>query len=146
MYSIHTEIVLPCSRERVFSFFSDPHNLEIITPEWLRFRVLSRGIEMKLGSFIDYRLRLRGIPIRWQSEITTWNPPYCFVDQQCRGPYAEWIHTHQFEEMEGSTKVADNVRYDHLGGRWVNYLFVARNLEEIFSYRKSKLQELFSVS
>jgi ligand-binding SRPBCC domain-containing protein len=130
----------------VFSFFSDPHNLEIITPEWLRFRVLSRGIEMKLGSFIDYRLRLRGIPIRWQSEITTWNPPYCFVDQQCRGPYAEWIHTHQFEEMEGSTKVADNVRYDHLGGRWVNYLFVARNLEEIFSYRKSKLQELFSVS
>ena len=93
MYSIHTEIVLPCSRERVFSFFSDPHNLEIITPEWLRFRVLSRGIEMKLGSFIDYRLRLRGIPIRWQSEITTWNPPYCFVDQQCRGPYTEWIHT-----------------------------------------------------
>ena len=130
----------------MFSFFSDPHNLEIITPEWLRFRVLSRGIEMKLGSFIDYRLRLRGIPIRWQSEITTWNPPYCFVDQQCRGPYTEWIHTHQFEEMEGSTKVADNVRYDHLGGRWVNYLFVVRDLEEIFSYRKSKLQELFSVS
>ncbi len=146
MYSIHKEVVLPCSRERVFSFFADPRNLEIITPEWLKFRVLSRGIEMRSGSFIDYRLRLRGIPIRWQSEITIWNPPHCFVDQQCRGPYTEWIHTHQFEEIEGSTKVLDDVRYDHLGGRWVNHLFVARDLEKIFSYRKSKLQELFPAS
>ena len=97
------------------------------------------------GSFIDYRLRLRGIPIRWQSEITIWNPPHCFVDQQCRGPYTEWIHTHQFEGMEGLTKVSDDVRYDHLGGCWVNHLFVARDLEKIFSCRKSKLQKLFSV-
>jgi ligand-binding SRPBCC domain-containing protein len=139
MYSIHAEVVLPCYRERVFPFFADSDNLEIITPEWLGLCMLSRGIEMKTGSFIDYRLLMREISIRWQSEITVWNPPHCFVDQQCRRPYTEWIHTHRFEEMGVSTKVLDDVRYDHLGDRWVNYLFVARDLEQIFSYCKSKL-------
>lgn len=63
-------------------------NLAILTPPWLRFSILTPGpIQMKQGALIDYRLRPRGIPIRWQSEITAWEPPHRFVDEQRRGPY-----------------------------------------------------------
>lgn len=144
MYSIQTEVLLPCSQEQVFPFFADAYNLELLTPPWLRFRVVSRAIEMKTGSLIDYRLRLRGIPIRWQSEITVWDPPHRFVDRQLRGPYKTWIHEHRFEGKAGETKVIDNVRYDHPGGRWVNQLLVKRDLDKIFSYRKARLKEFFS--
>lgn len=144
MYSIRSEVLLPCPREKVFPFFADAHNLELLTPKWLRFRVLSSGIEIREGSLIDYRLRLRGIPIRWQSEIMVWEPPYRFVDRQLRGPYRTWIHEHRFEEEGGKTKVIDDVRYDHPGGRWVNRFLVKRDLDKIFSYRKAKLKEFFA--
>ncbi|HZA25273.1 MAG TPA: SRPBCC family protein, partial [Dehalococcoidia bacterium] len=88
-----TEQWFPLRPEEVFSFFSDALNLELITPPWLRFKVLTVSpIEMKEGTVIDYRLRLRGIPLRWQSQITVWEPPHRFVDQQRRGPYRLWVH------------------------------------------------------
>ena len=88
-----TEQWLPLSPSQVFPFFSDAFRLELITPPWLRFKVVTQPpIEMKAGAVIDYQLKLRGIPVRWQSEITVWEPSYRFVDEQRRGPYRVWVH------------------------------------------------------
>ena len=131
--------------QEVFSFFSDANNLTEITPPWLRFVVLTPPpIKMNIGTKIDYRLKLRGIPIRWQSEITEWNPPHHFKDEQRRGPYRVWIHKHTFIESAGGTLVTDEVEYGVLGGNLVNKLFVQPDIEKIFEYRMRRLEELLN--
>ena len=143
-FHIHREIWLPQPRDRVFEFFADPRNLEQLTPAWLRFEVLNpESIRMGAGASIDYRLRLRGIPLRWRSQIARWDPPRRFVDVQVRGPYREWVHEHRFEAQSGGTRVLDRVDYAVLGGRLVNRLLVRRDLERIFDFRTAALGRIF---
>ena len=128
----------------VFSFFARPENLEVITPPWVGFRILTPPpIEMREGTLIDYRIRLKGVPIRWRTEITAWDPPHRFVDVQLRGPYRRWVHTHSFREVEGGTLVEDSVEYAVPGGRLIERLFVRRDIERIFDYRSRVLEERF---
>ena len=142
-FRLEQELRLPRPIEEVFSFFGDPANLEAITPPWLRFKVLdcSEG-PLRRGSKIDYRLRIRGIPIGWTSLISRWEPPFAFVDEQLRGPYRSWVHEHTFEEQDGETLVRDRVDYSILGGRIVNALFVRRDLERVFAHREQSLRAL----
>ncbi|MEI6083066.1 MAG: SRPBCC family protein [Verrucomicrobiota bacterium] len=128
----------------IFAFFADAGNLDALTPPWLRFEILTpRPIAMQVGARIDYRLRIRGLPVRWQSEITTWQPPHRFVDEQRRGPYRVWHHEHAFTEQDGGTLVKDHVRYAVFGGALVERLFVRRDIATIFAYRQAKLAEMF---
>jgi ligand-binding SRPBCC domain-containing protein len=139
-----TEQYLPAPLETVFGFFADPRNLETLTPPWLRFRIVSRDpIRMETGTRIDYRLRLRGVSITWQSEITVWEPPHRFVDEQRRGPYRRWIHEHRFEAAGTATVVSDRVRYAVPGGHLVDRLLVAPDLRRIFAFRRAKLAGIF---
>lgn len=145
LFKLETELWLPHRRDEVFHFFADAFNLETLTPPWLKFEVLTpRPIEMRVGLQIDYRLRLRGLPMRWRSEITAWEPPGRFVDEQRRGPYRAWIHEHTFEERDGGTLARDRVQYAVIGGQLVNRLFVRRDVEKIFHFRQEKLQGLFA--
>jgi ligand-binding SRPBCC domain-containing protein len=130
----------------VFAFFSDPRNLERITPPWVRFVLLDPPAALRVGTLLDYRLRIRGIPVRWQSEITVWEPPNRFVDTQTRGPCRAWIHEHRFEPAGGGVLMRDLVRYAVPGGRLVDKLLVRPDLERIFDYRKVKLKEILDPS
>jgi ligand-binding SRPBCC domain-containing protein len=128
----------------VFPFFSEARNLEEITPPWLRFEILTpEPISMAVGTVIDYRLRLRGVPLRWRSEIAAWQPPNRFVDRQVRGPYRLWHHEHLFTERDGGTDVDDVVHYATWGGVVIDRLFVRRDVARIFAYRARKLREIF---
>jgi ligand-binding SRPBCC domain-containing protein len=126
--------------DRVFAFFSDAGNLEALTPPWLRFRIVTPSpIVMRVGTLIDYRLSIRGVPVRWQSEITAWDPPRRFVDEQRKGPYRFWIHEHAFAERDGGTDVLDEVRYVVPGGRLVDRFLVRGDVTKIFEYRARTL-------
>jgi len=132
-------------REQVFEFFSDAWQLEAITPPWLHFEVLTPApIVISQGTLIDYRLRLRGIPLRWQSRISIWEPPHRFVDEQMRGPYRRWHHEHIFEEQAGGTLCRDVVDYEVPGGALINWLVVERDIRKIFAFRQNKLKELLA--
>jgi ligand-binding SRPBCC domain-containing protein len=110
----------------------------------LNFQVLTPGpIEMSVGRLIDYKLRMRGIPVRWQSEITAWEPPVRFVDKQRRGPYRLWIHEHRFAELDNGTVCFDDVRYAVPGGRLIDRLLVRRDLRKIFDFRHEQLRKTF---
>ena len=101
VYELTTTQWLPRPLPEVFAFFSDAANLQRITPPFLNFRVLTPApIAMHAGAIIDYRLGLRGVPLSWKTEITAWDPPHRFVDEQRRGPYRQWIHTHTFEPLD----------------------------------------------
>ena len=143
IFHLQTEQKIEKSQDELFRFFSDAHNLAKITPPWLNFQMLTPApIEMQVGTLIDYRLKLRGIPLRWQSEITVWNPPHLFVDEQRRGPYRRWIHRHTFVPVPDGTLIKDEVEYAVLGGSLVQKFFVAPDIEKIFAYRSTKLKEL----
>lgn len=132
----------------VFRFFSAPANLEKITPPFLGIRVLGESTaEMKVGTSIDYSLRIHGVPVRWQSRIESWEPDRSFVDVQTRGPYALWRHAHEFEPDDGGTIVRDRVRYRlPLGalGEAVAGALVRRDLEAVFDYRTRRIRELLA--
>ena len=138
---IAREQLLPLPPDDAFGFFADAFNLAAITPPWLGFRVVTpRPVEMSAGTLIEYRLRLHGVPVRWLTRIEEWEPPRRFVDVQVRGPYRHWRHTHSFERAEdGGTVMRDEVRYVlPLGrlGSLAGTLFVRRDLERIFDYRR----------
>ena len=143
-FQVHQEQLLSYPIEQVFRFFASPENLNLLTPPWVNFSILSpQSIEMAVGTIIEYRIRLRGVPVTWRSEITEWRPPFAFCDEQRRGPYRFWVHRHTFEERPDGTLVTDHVDYGILGGALVNRLFVAGELRRIFGYRKIRLHELF---
>jgi hypothetical protein len=124
-----------------FDFYGDAFNLEEITPPFLGFRVTTPApIEMGAGTLIEYRLRLHGVPVRWRTRIETWEPPHRFVDVQLSGPYALWHHTHTFEpDGPDAVWIGDRVRYAiPFGplGELAHALFVRRDVENIFDYRR----------
>ena len=144
IFEFERSTVVPASIEETFTFFSDAFNLETITPPFLSFSVTTPApIDIREGCTIDYRLKLRGLPIRWRSLISAWDPPHRFVDEQLKGPYRMWHHEHTFAQHDEGTLVGDHVRYAVLGGALVNRLFVRRDVEGIFDYREAKLREIF---
>jgi hypothetical protein len=142
-YALNTELWLPRPRAEVFPFFAEARNLQSITPPWLSFEVLTPApIVMRAGTLIDYRILVHGLPVRWRTEITLWDPPLRFVDVQLRGPYTLWHHTHVFQERGDGTLCLDQVRYRPRGGALLNWLFVRRDVHRIFQYRQQRLREL----
>jgi ligand-binding SRPBCC domain-containing protein len=130
----------------VFEFFVRAENLERITPPWLRFRMLTpEPIEMGVGTLIDYRLRLHGLPLRWTSRIELWEQEHRFVDEQLHGPYRFWRHLHEFVPVDGGTCVRDRVEYAlPLGplGELLGLPVVRRDLVRIFDYRRGTVARL----
>lgn len=136
----------PCD---VFGFFAEARNLEAITPPFLGFRVITpEPLAMGVGTLIQYRLRLHGVPVSWLTSIQAWEPPHRFVDVQVRGPYALWHHVHAFAPAPGdATVMRDTVTYA-IGfgplGELARRLLVARDLERIFDHRAAAVPALLT--
>ena len=145
-FTLQASLHVPLPRAEVFDFFSDAFRLEQITPPWLAFSVLTPApVRMACGTLIDYRLKLRGVPFRWRTEITRWEPADSFQDSQVRGPFHYWIHTHTFEDCQGGTRVGDRVDYAVPGGALLHRWFVRGELQRIFEYRQRQLPRLLGV-
>jgi ligand-binding SRPBCC domain-containing protein len=135
-------------RDKVFAFFSNAENLERITPPNLGFHILTpTPIDMRVGTLIDYQLKLRGFPIKWRTEITRWDPPNLFEDTQLSGPYKQWIHEHKVVSTgPDETLMTDTVRYRlpfEPFGDLAN-LFVSRDIANIFAFRSKVIGEVMA--
>lgn len=142
---LHAEILIPRPRAEVFDFFAAAENLERITPPELGFEITTPlPISMGAGALIDYRLRLFGIPFRWRTRISRWEPASAFVDEQISGPYDLWVHTHTFRDATGGTLVGDEVRYrlPFFPFGEIAYPLVRLQVRRIFDYRARRLREL----
>jgi ligand-binding SRPBCC domain-containing protein len=138
---------VPRPRDEVFAFFAEAQNLEMLTPAFLNFRILTpQPLDMRSGTLIDYRIRLGGIPMRWRTRIEMFDAPLRFVDVQLSGPYRYWHHLHEFQAAPGGTLVMDRVTYSlpfGFLGALAHWLFVRHALKRIFDYRQQRLAEVF---
>jgi ligand-binding SRPBCC domain-containing protein len=136
--------IVPRPIAETFKFFSDPRNLERLTPAFLNFKFLTPPpAVVHPGTVIDYQIRLYGVPVHWRTRIEIVEAPKKFVDVQEKGPYALWRHSHTFRQIAGSaTEMKDRVEYAMpLGplGDIAYHLFVKRSLAQIFDYREREL-------
>lgn len=134
---------LPLPRARVFPFFADAGNLDRLTPPELRLRILTElPIAMHEGALIEYRLSLFGVPFGWRTRITRWEPDTCFVDEQIRGPFGRWEHTHRFSDTPAGTRMEDVVRWSLPLAPFgeIAAPLVRRELDRVFAYRERALR------
>ena len=145
-YTLSCAMWIPLPMNKVFSFFADAHNLAAITPPWLSFVIHTpHPIDMRAGCYIDYTIRLIGVPLNWRTLISDYDPPHKFEDQQLKGPYRRWVHRHEFVEENGGITVRDAVCYVIPGGPLAplaQALFVRRQLTDIFNFRQNAIAKL----
>lgn len=148
IYTLHSKQFLPITLEEAWNFFSDPMNLNTITPDDMGFKTLS-GADRKMypGQIIQYIVTpLLNIPMKWVTEITHVDHKKFFVDEQRFGPYALWHHKHFFKEVPGGVEMEDIVDYKlpmGMLGQLMHPILVKPRLHQIFEYRRKKLIELF---
>ncbi len=141
-----TECWVPASLAQVFAFFSSEKNLEKITPPAMNFRVVKKSTsDIIKGTLIFYDLKVRGLPMKWTTEITDWRPPHSFTDMQLNGPYSRWHHTHTFHEIGDWTLMRDTIHYRLPMGFFgrAGLPIVKKDVENIFSFREQTIKELF---
>jgi ligand-binding SRPBCC domain-containing protein len=148
-FSLKTIQKLPIAIEAAWDFFSNPANLQAITPPNMGFEIISKhhGDKMYAGQLIEYKVKpVLGIPIYWMTEITQVAEGKYFIDEQRFGPYQLWHHQHHFKQIEGGVEMIDIVHYrSPLGflGTIANNIFIEKQLKQIFEYRFQKVEELF---
>lgn len=149
MHTLRQSQTLPVSRKVLWEFVSVPQNLNQITPPKMAFEIIGDPPKSAYeGLLLEYKVR---IPVlgwtTWLTEIKYVNEGYSFMDEQRIGPYKLWLHTHTLEDVDGGTKMTDEIRYAlpfGLLGDFAHAIFVKRTLKQIFDYRREKLDELFT--
>lgn len=151
VYSLKQIQKIPISIEKAWDFFSKPVNLQQITPDSMKFNIISdhHGDQMHAGQIIEYTLKpFLGIPMYWMTEITHVEPMKYFVDEQRYGPYSMWHHQHRFKDIDGGVEMTDVVHYKipyWFLGDIANSLYVKQQLKKIFEFRNQKVTELFGI-
>lgn len=150
MYTLTTTQVVARPIREVFAFFEKPENLTRITPQSMRFEILTPSpATMKAGAVIDYSVSIFGLATRWTTLIADYESPYRFTDVQLKGPYSFWHHAHTFEEIDGGTRITDEVRYilpfGYIG-RIAHAAVIRRKLSHIFAYREQAIRTIFETS
>lgn len=147
MYTLHKEIEVTASLDKVWDFISHPKNLDRITPDDMSFKIVSHVPErMYNGLIVEYRVR---IPLlgwqTWISELKHIEPGRRFVDEQKIGPYRFWYHEHRIEPAGDKVNIIDHISYEMpfgLLGRMVHPFLVRPTLERIFRHRESMFSGL----
>ena len=148
MHHLKQSQTLPIDREVLWKFISVPQNLNKITPPDMAFEIIGEPPEKTYaGLLLEYRVK---VPLlgwsTWLTEIKYVEEGVSFMDEQRVGPYKLWLHTHKLEDVDGGTRMTDDIRYlVPLGpiGLLANAVFVGRTLRRIFDYRRVKMEEIF---
>ncbi len=133
----------------VWEFASSPKNLKKITPDYMLFNITSNNKDkIYPGMIISYNVApILNIKLNWVTEITQVFENKYFIDEQRIGPYSLWHHQHLFELEDKKVKMTDIVTYKPpfgLLGRIANSLFIKKQLESIFEFRREKMDQIFN--
>ncbi|RAP29528.1 CDP-paratose 2-epimerase [Candidatus Marinamargulisbacteria bacterium SCGC AG-343-D04] len=147
MHEYYNEIVVPEKIQTVFEFFNTPENLQELMPSFMSFKLLTPGkLETKEGAVFDYIVKVFGIPNRWTTYITDYDPPYSFADIQLKGPNSYWHHVHTFKEVDNGTLVSDHIHYIlpfGLIGKLGKAVVMGPLINSLFNHRSKVIKDKF---
>lgn len=149
IHQLHSSQLIDAPLDKVWDFFTYAGNLKLLTPPYMDMRITSGDLPATIhaGQLISYKLKpVAGIPVSWLTEITEVVPSKLFVDEQRKGPYKLWHHEHRFEEKDGKVLMHDTVHYQlpfSILGSLAHFLFVKRQLGNIFNYRRKQIETIF---
>lgn len=145
IHRLYRHQILRLDLAQAWQFFSSPHNLNRITPDFFHVEITSPvPDEIYAGLMISYRMKaVFGVPMYWLSEICHCDQLKRFVYQQREGPFKFWSHEVCLTECEGGVIVEDIVFYTMpLGwfGEIMHALLIGKRLAQIFDTRQTYLQ------
>lgn len=149
IFTLKTKQELPITLEHAWQFFSNPKNLEKITPKDMHFKITSTNkSDAYSGQIITYKIGILPlITSNWVTEITQVVQNTYFIDEQRFGPYKMWHHEHFFEKTaNGIILMHDKISYKlpfGIVGNILHVLFIKKKLKQIFTYRHNMLNNLF---
>ena len=149
MYTLHRETTIPTTHEKAWAFICNPANLNLITPDDMRFEIRTALPDrMYEGMLVEYRVAIPMIGMQpWLSELKHIVEGHSFVDEQKIGPYKLWYHYHGLEDVPDGVRFVDRITYEvpfGIIGRLAHRVFIRRTLERIFDYREQQLKRLLS--
>lgn len=149
LHSLRTEQMLDTPIDEAWNFFSNPTNLQELTPKNMEFNIISNPSPyIYEGQIIIYKIKLLPfVYLNWVTEIKNVTELRSFVDEQRYGPYALWHHRHSFEATSKGTKMIDEVYFKiPLAGfnKLLFRFFIKPKLKEIFTYRRVRINSIFN--
>ena len=152
IYTLYSKEKIKTTIDEAWNFFSQPKNLNALTPPDLNFKINSGNPEQFYqGKIITYTIKLMYLlKFNWTTEITLVNKNTCFIDKQLFGPYKLWHHEHHFKDnKDGTITITDKVKYKlhfHPISNVIHKTFIRGKLTKIFNYRNKMIRKIFSQS
>jgi ligand-binding SRPBCC domain-containing protein len=146
MPRIEMSSVIRSRVERVFDFFLDLNNLRKISPTSVEIIEIHAPTPITEGCRFTIKARSGRMRVDWEGRIVRLERPTLIVDEQLRGPFSRFVHTHRFRDMGNYSMMIDEVDYEpRFGviGRLANALVIRRQMDKIFEYRYERLREIF---
>ncbi len=133
-------VLIDASVEEVFRFHERDDALSLLAPAFPPVRIIHRTGGIKIGA----RVELRVCSFRWVALHTAYERNQFFEDRQVEGPFAKWVHRHEFEAAGVKARLTDRIEYELPGGSLVNTLFgwlVRLGLRNMFAHRNRVTKE-----
>ncbi len=145
----HYTATLEMSRPvaEVFQFLCTTKNLVMLAPEDLNLELLSAPDVLILGSLLTWKGRRWGISQQVIQEVATFELDKRITIEQKKGPFAKWVHAHQFVATEAGTLLHDKIDFEPPGGllgHMITANSIQKDLEKLFAHRQKKLKEIFA--
>ena len=128
----------------VFAFYNDINNLKRISPPGFKVEILHVSGHPKTGTRIELSIKKLLITLHWTVLITDFKANQYFVDFQEKGPFAKWIHRHEFHLHEEGTELIDVLEYELplYPISWpLQKFIVLPQFKKMFKYRHEKTRE-----
>ena len=128
----------------VFAWHMRPGALDRLIPPWERVTIESREGTPANGGRVAFRVRRGPTEIRLEVLHTDFEQDRFFRDEQVRGPFTRWVHTHRFEpEDGGGCTVEDHVDWElpmGAAGRLLGESSVETELRRLFTFRHHRIR------
>ena len=127
--------VIRTTPERLFAFHELPDVVDRLMPPWERARVLERAPDLLPGrrAVAEVKVAL-WFSMRIESVHTAYDPPHRFEDEQARGPFRRWHHSHIIEPHPDGAMLIDDIDFEPPFA-WISRWIVMRRLRRLFDYR-----------
>lgn len=145
MLTFEYSSIIAAPVETVFAFHERPDAFELLTPPWEQVVTISRQGGILVGALVDLRVKVGPFWVQWIAHHIAYERNRLFIDEQRKGPFAAWVHAHQFADENGITRLTDAIEFALPGGVTVEKLAgwaVKRKLGKMFAYRHAATRRM----